>query len=441
MIFLRITAVRKRQIGTMRKNIAVIGGGACGMAAAISAAREGACVTIYERNDRLGKKILATGNGKCNLGNLSLSIEDYHSDNPSLVARCLERFGTRETEAFFHSLGLMIKEKNGYLYPKSEQASSVLDVLRMAVERYGVRVVYEAKVNSLKRKKDGGFELGWEVEASASKSPGQKEVFDHVILACGSKAAPKTGSDGSGYQLAKQMGLTVTEVVPALVQLHCREDYCKSIAGVRAEAKIHIRDGRQCVVSEQGELQLTEYGISGIPVFQLSGQVNQLLKEQKGKELIAEIDFLPEFSKDEWNQFVEERMGEIPRRNCETAESFFTGMLHKKLMLLFMKLAGLKTNTLVKDAGKEQLLTVFRLCREFTLHITGSHSYDHAQICAGGVSMKEVSASLEALKVPGLYLAGELLHVDGRCGGYNLQWAWTSGCLAGRAAAGKDKKK
>ncbi len=416
------------------------------MAAAISAAREGACVTIYERNDRLGKKILSTGNGKCNLGNLSLSIEDYHSDNPALVARCLERFGTGETDDFFHSLGLMIKEKNGYLYPKSEQASSVLDVLRMAVERYGVKVVYEAKVNSLKRRKNGGFELGWESQASDSKVLGSnvscaKDVYDHVILACGSKAAPKTGSDGSGYQLAKQMGLKVTEVVPALVQLHCREDYCKAIAGVRAEAMIHIRDGRECIVSEQGELQLTEYGISGIPVFQLSGQVNHLLKGQKGKELIAEIDFLPEFSGIEWKQFVEERMAELPWRKCETAENFYTGMLHKKLMLLFMKLAGLKTNTLVKDAGKEQLLTVFRLCREFTLHITGSHSYDHAQICAGGVSMKEVSASLEALKVPGLYLAGEMLHVDGRCGGYNLQWAWTSGYLAGRAAAGKDKIK
>ena len=434
MIFWRIIAVRKKV--AMRKNIAIIGGGACGMAAAISAAREGACVTIYERNDRLGKKILATGNGKCNLGNECLSIEDYHSDNLTLVGQCLEQFGTRETVDFFRSLGLMIKDRNGYLYPKSEQASSVLDVLRMAVERYGVKVVYEAKVNSLKKRKDGRFEVDWEGQKGESKC-----AYDHVILACGSKAAPKTGSDGSGHKLAKQMGLTVTEVVPALVQLHCREEYCKAIAGVRAEAQIHIRDGRQSIVKEQGELQLTEYGISGIPVFQLSGQVNLLLRAQKGKELTAEIDFLPELSKADWKRFVEERMAEIPKRKCETVESFFTGMLHKKLMLLFMKLAGLKTNTLAEDAGKEQLLEVFRLCREFTLHITGSNSYENAQICAGGVSMKEVSASLEALTVQGLYLAGEVLNVDGRCGGYNLQWAWTSGCLAGRAAAGKDFKR
>ncbi len=403
------------------------------MAAAISAAREGACVTLYERNDRLGKKILATGNGKCNLSNESLSIEDYHSDNMTLVGQCLERFGIGETLDFFHSLGLMIKARNGYLYPKSEQASSVLDVLRMAVERYGVKVVYETRINSLKKRKDGRFEVDWEGQISDAKI-----AYDCVIIACGSKAAPKTGSDGSGYKLAKQMGLKVTEVVPALVQLHCREDYCKAIAGVRAEAQIHIRDGRESIVKEQGELQLTEYGISGIPVFQLSGQVNLLLREKKSRELTAEIDFLPEFSRVDWEQFVAKRMDEIADRKSDTVESFLTGMLHKKLMLLFIKLAGLKTNTLVIDAAKEQLLEVFELCRRFTLHITGSNSYDNAQICAGGVSMNEVSASLEALTVKGLYLAGEVLNVDGRCGGYNLQWAWTSGCLAGRAAAGKD---
>ena len=403
------------------------------MAAAISAVRDGACVTIYERNDRLGKKILATGNGKCNLGNESLSVCDYHSDNMELVKQCLAQFGTKETVAFFRSLGLMMMSKNGYLYPKSEQAASVLDVLRLGVERYGIKVIYEAKINSLKKKKDGHFEVDWESQNKESKSD-----YDSVIIACGSKAAPKTGSDGSGYKLAKQMGLTVTEVVPALVQLHCREEYCKTIAGVRAQAQIHIKAGKDSVVKEQGELQLTEYGISGIPVFQLSGQVNRLLREQKGKKLTAEIDFLPEFTGDSWKYFVAERMTEIPKRKAETVETFFTGMLHKKLMLLFIRLAGLKTNTLVVNAKKEQLLEVFQLCRKFTLHITGSNSYDSAQICAGGVSMKEVSSALESVKVKGLYLAGEVLHVDGRCGGYNLQWAWTSGCLAGKAAAGKD---
>ncbi len=402
------------------------------MAAAISAALEGACVTIFERNDRLGKKILSTGNGKCNLGNENLSIEDYHSDDLSVVGQCLAQFGVKETVDFFRSIGLMIKAKNGYLYPQSEQAASVLDVLRLAVERYGVKVVYETKINGLQKRKDGAFSLSCE---------GQKDhtryVYDSVVIACGSKAAPKTGSDGSGYQLAKQMGLKVTRIVPALVQLHCREEYCKALAGVRTGALIHIKDGGESIAKEQGELQLTEYGISGIPVFQLSGQVNYLLMGQKAKELVAEIDFLPEMTEEAWERFIAERMGEIPARQGETTEAFFAGMLHKKLMLLFIKLAGLKTNTLMGDASREQIRKVFALCRKFTLHITGSNSYDNAQICAGGVSLKEISPTLEARTVKGLFFAGEVLDVDGRCGGYNLQWAWTSGYLAGRAAAGK----
>ncbi len=420
----------------MKNNVAIIGGGACGMAAAISAARMGACVTIFERNDRLGKKLLATGNGKCNLSNGNLSVSDYHSDNLSLVEHCLAEFGVNETVSFFQSLGLMLKSKSGYLYPRSEQAASVLDVLRSGVERYGIRVVYEAKVNSIKVCKNGKYAVDWN-----GKNDETIPFFNSVILACGSKASPKTGSDGSGYKLARQMGLTVTDVVPSLVQLHCREDFLKAIAGVRADAVIHILDGRKTVAVEQGELQLTEYGISGIPVFQLSGRVNQILRENRGRELIAQIDFLPEFSQEDWSLFAESRMQEICGRSNETVETFFAGMLHKKLMTLFIKMVGLKTNTLVAEAAREQLLEIFELCRHFVLHISGSNSYDSAQVCAGGVSMKDVSFTLEALNRKGLYLAGELLHVDGRCGGYNLQWAWTSGVIAGRAAAMSSDRK
>ena len=405
------------------------------MTAAIAAAGEGACVTIYERNDRLGKKILATGNGKCNLGNLQLSVADYHSDNLQLVERCLAKFGADETISFFEQLGLMVKEKNGYLYPVSEQAASVLDVLRMAVERLGIEVVYETKVNHIAGRKDGQLEVGWD---DGNGQAGRTASYDCVIIACGSKAAPKTGSDGSGYKLAKQMGMTVTAVMPALVQLKCREDFCKAIAGVRTDALIHIWNGKKIVAEERGELQLTEYGISGIPVFQLSGQVNKLL--WKGaNELTAQIDFLPDVTEAKWREFADRRMEAVGNCGNMTVESFFTGMLHKKLMTLFLKMAGLKTNAMIKDVPKKQLQEVFSQCKSFTLHITGSNSYDNAQVCTGGVSMREVTESLEAVSVKGLYFAGEVLDVDGRCGGYNLQWAWTSGYLAGKAAAGKSK--
>ena len=411
------------------------------MMAAITAAREGASVTIYERNDRLGKKILATGNGKCNLSNIQLSKGEYHSSDMALLEKCLEQFGTAETIAFFEGIGLMVKEKNGGLYPVSEQAASVLDVLRMTVESCGVKVRYETKINRIQRQ-GNGFVLGWEgcLNGNSQSGNGQKDngevVYDSVIIACGSKASPKTGSDGSGYKLAKQLGIAVTPVVPALVQLQCREEYCKAIAGVRSDAVVHIYDGKKLIARERGELQLTEYGISGIPVFQLSALVNRLQWESKGqKELLAEIDFLPDISTKEWEGYARRRLAGSREQNV-TVEAFFTGMLNKKLMTLFIKLAGLKTNALLQEVPEERLLAVFDLCKKFRLHVTGSNSYDSAQICAGGVDMREVTGQLEAKSAKGIYFAGEVLDVDGRCGGYNLQWAWTSGYLAGKAAAG-----
>lgn len=403
------------------------------MAAAIAAAREGADVTIYERNDRLGKKILATGNGKCNLGNMQLSVQSYECNEKERLAHWLNQFGAEDTVGFFEGLGLMVKEKNGYLYPVSEQASSVLDVLRIAVEQLGVKVVYEAKIDRVSPLKTGAFEIAWKDRCA---------VHTCVILACGSKAAPKTGSDGSGYQIAAKLGLRLTTIVPALVQLKCAESACKSIAGVRADALVHIWNGKEKIISERGELQLTEYGISGIPVFQLSGLVNRMM-EEGNRQLRAEIDFLPEISEDAWKAFAKERIAWLDKISVKgndsnalklSVEAFFTGMLNKKLMLLFIKMAGRKPGDIVNSVPREKLMEVFWLCKHFTLHITGSNSFDSAQICAGGVRLREVTDELEAVRIPGLYLAGELLDVDGRCGGYNLQWAWTSGYIAGKAA-------
>lgn len=406
------------------RRIAVIGGGASGMMAAITAARAGSRVTIYERNERLGKKILATGNGKCNLGNWKLSEKEYYGGSLELIRGCLEQFGTEETVTFFRELGLLVKERNGYLYPLSEQASSVLDVLRQEVAALGIRVVTEAKVNRLEKNTSGSFIVGYEKH---------QEEYDRVIIACGSKAAPKTGSDGSGYKLAKQLGLRLIPTVPALVQLKCREEYCKAIAGVRANAGIHIWDGKEELACEEGELQLTEYGISGIPVFQLSRVVNYRLRE--ASELRAVIDFLPDMKDADYESLIKKRLEGLKNR---TTEEFFTGMLNKKLMLLFLKLAGCKPGQSVEEAGEEKLREVFRLCRSFSLHITGSNSYDNAQVCAGGVDLAELTDRLEVRKCPGAYLVGEVLDVDGRCGGYNLQWAWTSGYLAGKAAAERE---
>ncbi len=414
----------------MKRKVAVIGGGASGMMAAIEAAGQGAEVTIYEHM-RLGKKILATGNGKCNLGNMHMTPDCFFSHNMERVKNCLNRFSTAETIAFFEGMGLCIKEKNGYLYPLSEQAAVVQQVLEAQVKRLDISVITECKVQ--------------EIQTIEKQRPGRrvllmtengKEFYDAVILACGSKAAPKTGSDGSGYTFAKQLGHKLLPVLPSLVQLKCSDSFCKSIAGIRCDANIHIYDRAQdrekLLCQEQGELQLTDYGISGIPVFQLSGLVNRYLYDNKKAALVAKIDFLPQMSDGEFCVFQQKRM-ELAKE-ARTVEEFFLGILNQKLMQLFMKLVGLSPQTPVSKVNKEKLQQVFSLCRGLEMHISGSNGFDNAQVCTGGVDLNDVTDDLESIYAENVYFVGELLDVDGRCGGYNLQWAWTSGYIAGHAA-------
>lgn len=425
----------------MENTVGIVGGGAAGMTAAIRAARLGARTVLLEGNDRLGRKILSTGNGRCNLGNEKLDIDEYYTDNPGILKGFLDKFGTRETVSFFRGLGLMVKSKNGGLYPVCEQASAVLDVLRYELASAGVQVVTDCRVDKIGRGRAGVIRVS---------GGGRDYSFDRVVLACGGMAAPKTGSDGSGFRLARQLGHSLVPLAPALVQLKCREDYFKSVAGVRAEAELSVLWQGECAARERGELQLTDYGISGIPVFQLSRVVNYILagvKEgarsgEKGRipgknpppgEVEVVVNFFPDYREEELERMFLER--QAARRRC-TAEEFFTGMLHKKLMLLFIKLAGLRPSEDMEGADPGKVRQVYRLCRQWRVHVTGSNSYDNAQVCAGGVPLDEVTGELESKKSAGVYFAGEILDVDGRCGGYNLQWAWCSGYLAGSAAAG-----
>ncbi len=406
----------------MKRTVGIVGGGAAGMTAAIFAARQGVQVTLFEGNDRLGKKILSTGNGKCNLGNLDLGMDKYSSENPELLQGYMTQFDEKDTIAFFRDLGLLMKQKSGYLYPFSEQAASVLDVLRFAIDREkNIQVKANCKIDRIEvDRKRNAVRLWREKEAFS---------FDRVILACGGKAAPKTGSDGSGYKLAGMLGHRLVPVVPALVQLKCREDWFKSVAGVRAEAALSLADGER-LIAEQGELQLTDYGISGIPVFQLSREVGYILQRQK--EVSVKIDFMPDEAKE---NFADKIMRSRPLSKWGTVEEYFTGILNKKLMLLFIKLAGLKPTDSVKTVDKNRVQKVYELCRELTVHVYAANSFDNAQVCAGGVPLSEVTDKLESKLAAGVYFAGELLDVDGRCGGYNLQWAWCSGFIAGMSAA------
>lgn len=402
------------------RTVGIVGGGAAGMMAAITAAGQGAKVCILERNDRLGKKILATGNGKCNFTNRVMDKYCYDGEDVDRAWEVIRQFPMERTVSFFEELGMLSKEKNGYFYPACEQASVLLDTLRFAIEDLGIQVLYEKKVSGIK--KDG----------TRIKVLGGTESFsfDKVVVTGGGKAAPKTGSDGSSIKLARQLGHNVIAPYPALVQLRCEEDFCKAIAGIRCDAEITLFSNGVPLVVERGELQLTDYGISGIPIFQLSGIANRELAE--GKSLKVEIDFLPDYSDKEWRRFGERRMKQMCGRRVE---EFCNGLLNKKLMQLFVKLCGLKGDKQISQISREKVDSLFYLCKHFVLHVNDSNGYEQAQVSGGGVDLSELSEHMESLKVPGVYFAGEVADVYGRCGGYNLQWAWSSGYVAGMHAA------
>jgi predicted Rossmann fold flavoprotein len=409
------------------KKIAIIGGGASGMMAAITAAQCGAQVTIFEKNERIGKKILATGNGKCNYSNRDFCVEYYYGTYRDMLPQLFEQFSVTDAVSFFQEAGMLSKERNGYLYPLSEQASTVLDILRLKLKRLGVRAEVSTEVKSLQRSsKDGMFVI---------KTEGKTEKFHSAVLACGGCAAPKTGSDGSGYRLAAGMGHHLINTVPALVQLKCREDLFKMVAGVRCDASLKLDSETSPIQEERGEVQFTDYGISGIPVFQLSRTAAYMLKEKK--EVPVYIDFFPDCKDEEYEELSRMR---IDDSEGKSAEEFLLGMANKKINMVMLKLKGIKPSEESERIGKETLKELLYSYRRLCVHVISTNSFENAQVSAGGVDMREVTLQMESSFVPGLYFAGELLDVDGRCGGYNLQWAWTSGYIAGKNAADKGYK-
>ena len=405
--------------------IGVIGGGASGMVAAISAARKGAEVTMLEGGDRIGRKILSTGNGKCNFTNKKMDNTCFRSNTIADITPFLEQFGMEDTLAFFSSLHMLYKEKNGYYYPASEQASTVLDVLRFEIEfhREQIKVLTGCKARMLTYQKDETIKVQCGTESFA---------FDRVILACGSKASPKTGSDGTGYQLLRSLkcGCRIEDVVPALVQLRCKEAYLKAVSGVRADGIVTLTiDGIE-VCKEQGEIQLTDYGVSGIPVFQVSRFASYGCAN--GQNVQVHLDVMPKLDKEAFLQYMFARRETMAER---TVEQFCAGLINKKICALFCKMSGISMEQTVNTVSEDAWKQFTKLFKQWTLCVDKPNGFDMSQICAGGLSMEEIDSHFSMKKCPNIYVVGEMLDVDGICGGYNLQWAWTSGYLAGQYAA------
>lgn len=405
----------------MKKQVVIIGGGASGLIAGITAAGQDTEVVILEHMDRVGRKILSTGNGRCNMTNLKMRQECYHCSQKQFPMRVIDKFSVWDTLTFFDEIGIITKSKGGYIYPNSEQASAVLDSLRLEAEHRGVRLVCNCQVGNAKKIAKKKFVI--ETNYGSFQA-------DSLILATGSQAAKATGSDGSGYLLAQGFGHSVLKPLPALVQLRCEGRHYKQLAGIRSEVTLKMQVDGKTVASEAGELQLTDYGISGIPVFQISRYASIALDD--GKKVKVLIDYLPSKTMEESRRFIKARARQLPYRRCG---DLLTGVLNKKLALVLLKLAGISAELPVSQVQPDQWEELSKQIKQFSATVTATNSFDQAQVCCGGVDTREVRPeTLESRIVPGLYLVGELLDVDGICGGYNLQWAWSTGTIAGRCA-------
>lgn len=402
----------------------MIGGGAAGMTAAIAAARNNAEVIILERMNRVGKKILATGNGRCNITNIHTDIKHFHGSNPKFAYGALGQFDVSQTMDFFEFLGVHCKvEEGGKVYPNSDQAGSVLELLRYELQQLGIQEMVESEVVAIRKDREG---------FTVKLQDGSSQRGDSVIVTTGGKASPKLGANGSGYTLVEALGHTIEEPFPALVQLRLRSDFLKQLSGVKFVGEAALEVNNSPLRIEGGEILFTDYGISGPPILQLSRGANDELRKKNQPWL--QLDMFPQLKREELKELVALRLAYHPEKTLELS---FIGLINKKLIPVVLKEAGCgNIHKKASEASAKDIENIVRLLKSWRFPIIGTQSWDNAQVTAGGVRVTEIDAKTMASKlVPGLFLAGELIDIDGDCGGFNLQWAWSSGYVAGENAA------
>ena len=404
--------------------VIIIGGGAAGMMAALSAREQGAEVTILERQARVGKKLLATGNGRCNLSNTKLTLKNYHGQDARFADYALSAFDTEKTLEYFENLGLITTvEPSGKVYPLSDQAGSVVDVLRLALEEAGVEVRTAFEVNSLKKGKKGGFQISSKEEILQA---------DSVIICCGGMAGAKVGGTQSGYELLKSMGHTMTKLFPVLVQIKTDATYVKALKGVRADASVIVERNGKTLAENAGEIQFTDFGVSGPTIFEIS----RAISTGKGP-LTIHLNLMRNMSHEEVVSVLHNRKKMMPN---QTLENFLTGILHNRLGRTILRYAGFGVTEPIHTLKSSDIKRIARAIQDFEIPVIGAMGFDAAQVTAGGIRTDEFNPkTMESTLVPNLYAAGEVLDIDGDCGGYNLQWAWASGYLSGRHAAQQKK--
>lgn len=405
--------------------VGIIGGGAAGLAAAVTAARAGASVTVFERRPRVGKKLSATGNGRCNITNTLASPANYHSvsngrggENAAFTGAVLSAFTPADTADFFRGLGLHLTEEDGgRVYPCSSMAVSVVDVLRFAADALGVETLTDCEVQAAAR--DG---KGFLVRAGEGS-----RRFDRLIIACGGKASPQLGGTDLGCKLLKSFGHSVTPLKEALVPLVIANNATRALKGIRAEAKVSVLSRGETVAVTYGEVQFTDDGLSGIPVLDISRAAAD------APDAAVALDFAPDETGTTLLALLRDRVTLCP---ALTAADLCTGLVQNRLGRVIVKAAGITAETPLNALTEGDLATVVSIIKSYAFPVARAAGFDRAQVTAGGAPLKEFSSkTMQSKLVPGLFAAGEVLDCHGDCGGFNLQWAWSTGILAGRAAA------
>lgn len=403
----------------MKHDVIIVGGGASGIIAAINAKNLGLDVAIIESNNRIAKKLLTTGNGRCNITNENITLDRYHSQNKGFFKTILSKFTVDKIEEFFKTIGLYLTTlENGKMYPMSLQASSVIDVLKSSLEEREIPIYLETKVKDITHSKKG-----FKIFTSSDDDLTKEFNCNKLILCCGGKSAPKTGSDGSGFTLAKKLGHSIIEPIPALVQLKLDYKKLKSISGVKFDGSAKIFIDNEFVQEELGEILFTDYGISGPPILQLSR--NASYSTSKGKNVTISVDMMNNFSKEELIHFLENHWGVFGYKSVYDS---LIGIINKKIIPILLREANIESiHKPCWELTWQEKNNIFALLKDWRFNVTGTNGFNNAQVTAGGVNTKEVDEStLESKIVPNLYFCGEILDVDGDCGGFNLQWAWAS---------------
>lgn len=406
----------------MSNRVLVVGGGASGMMAAIVAKRNGSSVTILERNDRLGKKLLATGNGRCNYTNENIDLKFFHGEDKDFIKLVINKFTNKDAIEFFEKMGIVPAiEDNGKVFPLSFQSSSMLDVLRYELKNLNIKEETNSYV--IKITKDKNFNV--------HTKEGQVFKADKVIIATGGMAMPVSGSDGNGYSIAQTFGHKKNQPTPALVQLKLIGDKWKQVNGVKFIGRAYLTIDGKFVNDDIGDILFTDYGLSGPPILQISREA--IIAKKDKKDVKIGISILYNKSKKEVFDYLKERFKNMPEKTLEEA---LIGMVNKRLILPLIKELNLDKDTVVFNIREDEISLLANILTKWEFKLSGDKGWGHAQTTAGGISLKDINPkSMESNMVKGLYFCGEVLDVDGDCGGYNLQWAWSSGFLAGKSAS------